>query len=94
MYGYPANIGKIKQICKNNNILLIEDCAQAYLSKYKNKFVGTFGDASAFSFFPTKNLGAFGDSGCAVTNDKLTFQKLRMLANHGSKDRKILFTME
>ena len=88
LYGYPANIGKIKQICKNNNILLIEDCAQAYLSKYKNKFVGTFGDASAFSFFPTKNLGAFGDSGCAVTNDKLTFQKLRMLANHGSKDRK------
>ena len=88
LYGYPANMIKIKNICIKNKIFLIEDCAQAHFSKFNNKFVGTFGDASAFSFFPTKNLGSYGDAGCVITNNKSLYKKIKVLANHGSKDRK------
>ena len=59
LYGVPCNMTKILKICRKNKIFLIEDCAQAHFSKYKQNYVGTFGVASAFSFFPTKNLGSF-----------------------------------
>ena len=83
LFGKPCNLNKIISICKKFKLKLIEDCAQAHMSKYNNKCVGTFGYASAFSFFPTKNLGAFGDAGCVLTNSNSLAKKIRMLANHG-----------
>ena len=75
------------QIINTNKIKLVEDCAQAHMSKYGDKYVGNFGIASAFSFFPTKNLGSFGDAGCVITNDLKLSKKLRMIANHGYKKK-------
>ena len=69
LYGLPCDMDEILSICKKNKIHLIEDCAQSHFSKYKGKNVGNFGIASAFSF-PTKTLGAFGDAGCVITNNK------------------------
>ena len=68
-----------------NKIHLIEDCAQSHFSKYKGKNVGNFGIASAFSFFPTKTLGAFGDAGCVITNNKTIEKRVRLIANNGKK---------
>lgn len=81
--GLPCNMSKIIRICKKHKIKLIEDCAQSHFAKYKHKYVGNFGYASAFSFFPTKNIGAFGDSGCVLTNNKKLSIKIRSIANHG-----------
>jgi dTDP-4-amino-4,6-dideoxygalactose transaminase len=83
LYGNPCDILKIRRLCKEKKIFLIEDCAQAHFVKFKNKYCGTFGDISTFSFFPTKNLGGFGDGGMVVTNSKKLFIKTQMLANHG-----------
>ena len=74
---------EILSICKKNNIYLIEDCAQSHFSKYNGKNVGNFGIASAFSFFPTKSVGAFGDAGCVITNNKTIEKKVRIIANNG-----------
>ena len=84
LYGQSADINALKKICDENNLLLIEDCAQAHLTRAGSKPVGTFGIASAFSFYPTKNLGAFGDAGCILTNDEELAEKMRRLANHGA----------
>lgn len=84
LYGQPAEIEKIKQICDKHNLFLIEDCAQAHFAEYDNKFVGTFGDAATFSFYPGKNLGAYGDAGCIITNNDKLAEKCRMFANHGA----------
>ena len=83
LYGMACNMEIIKKIIKDKNIKLIEDCAQAVLSKYKNKNVGNFGISGCFSFFPGKNLGAFGDAGCITTNDKNFFLLCKKIANHG-----------
>ena len=87
LYGLPCNMDQIIKLCKKNNLKLVEDCAQAHFSKYKKKYVGNFGIASAFSFFPTKNLGAYGDAGCVVTNSSKIAKKVRMIANHGYKKK-------
>ncbi|PIP61393.1 hypothetical protein COW99_04310 [Candidatus Roizmanbacteria bacterium CG22_combo_CG10-13_8_21_14_all_38_20] len=87
LYGLSANINEIKSICKENKILLIEDCAQAVGSIYKKKPVGSFGDMAIFSFYPTKNLGALGDGGAIVTNTKRTYEKLKMLRMYGERNR-------
>ncbi len=84
LHGQSCNMSEICQIAKKYNILIIEDCAQAHLTKFKNSFVGTFGIAGSFSFYPGKNLGAFGDAGCIITNDDNFAKKCRMFANHGS----------
>lgn len=84
LYGVPCDLNKILRLSKRYNLKIIEDCAQSHFSKYKNKYVGNFGYASAFSFFPTKNLGAAGDAGCVVTNNRAVANKIRSLANHGS----------
>lgn len=84
LYGQAAPITQLKALCDNHKIALIEDCAQAHLSKENGNIVGTTGIASAYSFYPTKNLGAYGDAGCVVTQDDYLAEKIRRLANHGA----------
>ncbi len=83
LYGHPCDMDKIIELGKNNNIIIIEDCAQAHGAMYKNKSVGTFGDIATFSFYPGKNLGAYGDAGAIVTNNKEIAKKCKKIANHG-----------
>ena len=78
---------KICAIYKNYNLKIIEDSAQAHGAFYKDKRVGNLGDASAFSFYPGKNLGCIGDGGCITTNDEELYNKIKAIANYGS-DRK------
>lgn len=84
LYGLVSNMDIIKSICNQNNIILIEDCAQAHGASYKNIKVGNFGLLSCFSFYPGKNLGAFGDAGGISTNNKQLYEKLLYLRNNGS----------
>jgi dTDP-4-amino-4,6-dideoxygalactose transaminase len=84
LYGFPSNMSKIKEIVKGKNIKIIEDCAQALGAKIKNQHVGTFGDIGTFSFYPGKNLGAFGDGGCLITNNKDYANLSQRLKNHGA----------
>jgi dTDP-4-amino-4,6-dideoxygalactose transaminase len=85
LYGYSADMQKIMNIAKQQKLWVVEDCAQAHLAAIKGKKVGNFGNFGTFSFFPGKNLGALGDAGCLVTNDKNLAQKARLFANHGGK---------
>ena len=87
LYGNPANMGEIKKIINPKRIKIIEDCAQAHGSKISKKHVGTFGDVATFSFFPGKNLGAFGDGGAIVTNSKKIYESCLRLRNHGSTNK-------
>lgn len=84
LYGQSANMVKLKEICDRHNLFLIEDCAQAHFAEFKKQKVGTFGDLGTFSFFPGKNLGAYGDAGAIITNNDDLAEKVRMFANHGS----------
>ncbi len=84
LYGLPANMDEIKALAKKHDLFVIEDCAQAIGAEYKGKKVGTLGDIGCFSFFPTKNLGAFGDGGLLTTNDDALAERLRMLRVHGT----------
>ena len=83
IYGQVVDLSKIINIVKKYNIKIIEDCAQAHLANYKKKYVGTIGDIGCFSFFPTKNLGAFGDAGAIITKDFKIYKKIKMICNHG-----------
>jgi dTDP-4-amino-4,6-dideoxygalactose transaminase len=84
LYGRPASMDKILEIKNKFNLFLIEDCAQSHGAKFKEKMTGTFGDIGCFSFYPTKNLGAYGDGGCIVTNNSQLENKIRLLRNYGS----------
>ncbi|MDA8570158.1 DegT/DnrJ/EryC1/StrS family aminotransferase [Candidatus Pelagibacter sp.] len=84
LFGYPANLKKIKKIAKKRKIKIIEDCAQAHGSKVENQHVGTFGDIGTFSFFPGKNLGAYGDGGGIITNRIDLKKKCELIRNHGA----------
>lgn len=84
LYGKACNMTPILAICKKYNLKLIEDCAQAHGATFKNQFTGTFGEFGAFSFYPTKNLGALGDAGAIVCNDDKLNSKIRRLRNYGS----------
>lgn len=83
IYGQPCNLDGILDIAKNNDLHVVEDCAQAHGAKYKGKMVGSMGDVSCFSFFPTKNLGAIGDGGAVLVNSSKLDEKLRMLRQYG-----------
>lgn len=87
LYGKPCEMDRISAIGKQYNLTLIEDCAQAHGAKYANKKVGTWGTFGAFSFYPTKNLGALGDAGAIVTDDKKMAVKLKALRNYGSHQK-------
>ncbi len=87
LYGHPADMLKIMQMAKKHDLKVIEDCAQAHGAEINGKKVGTFGDVATFSFFPTKNLGAFGDAGAIVAKDKLLRDKISAIANHGQEER-------
>ncbi len=84
LYGKVCKMDKIIDLAKKYNLKIIEDCAQSHGAKYKNQLSGTFGEFGAFSFYPTKNLGALGDAGAITTNNKLLIDKISMLRNYGS----------
>ena len=84
LYGQPCDMDPILAIAKKHGLYVIEDCAQAHGATYKGRVIGSFGHAAGFSFYPGKNLGALGDAGAAVTNDKTLADKLRALGNYGS----------
>ena len=81
---------EIMAIAKKHNLWVIEDCAQAHLAVYKGKLVGTFGNAATFSFYPGKNLGAYGDAGCIVTNDDRLADWTATFARHGGKGEHVM----
>jgi dTDP-4-amino-4,6-dideoxygalactose transaminase len=83
LYGHPADMDPINDIARTHNLKVLEDAAQARGAEYKGRRSGTLGDAAAFSFFPGKNLGAYGDGGALVTNDEKIAARARLLANHG-----------
>ena len=85
LYGQSANMGKIKMICEKHNLYLVEDCAQSHGARFDNTMTGSFGDIGCFSFYPTKNLGAFGDGGAIVTSNAELGRKVKMLRNYGSE---------
>ncbi len=87
LYGQAAEIRSIKKIADKHKLLLIEDCAQAHGAKDNGNMVGTIGDVAAFSFYPTKNLGAFGDGGAIITNDRQYADKVRRLRNYGQTSK-------
>lgn len=89
LYGQACNMGRISEIAKKHGLYLVEDCAQAHGACWENKKIGAFGDIGCFSFYPTKPLGALGDAGAAVTNNKMLAEKMRMMRNYGSKTKYI-----
>ncbi|NJN27740.1 MAG: DegT/DnrJ/EryC1/StrS family aminotransferase [Cyclobacteriaceae bacterium] len=88
LYGHPADMPAILQIADKHGLQVLEDCAQAHGAEIDGQQVGTFGHAASFSFFPGKNLGAFGDAGGMLTNDDQIAQKARMIAQHGQSGQK------
>jgi dTDP-4-amino-4,6-dideoxygalactose transaminase len=83
LYGHPCDMDALLNICAEFELKLIEDCAQAHGARYKGRCVGTFGDLAAFSFYPGKNLGAYGDAGAITTQDDRLAIRTRQIANHG-----------
>lgn len=84
LYGQCADMDEINKIAKEHNLYVLEDAAQAHGALYKGRKAGTLSDAAEFSFYPGKNLGAMGDAGCVVTNNKELADKIRELGNYGS----------
>ena len=87
LYGHPANMKKILEIAKKHNLKVIEDSAQAHGAMINNQKVGTFGDIATFSFYPGKNLGAYGDGGAVVTNSDELAKKIKKYVNHGRSEK-------
>jgi dTDP-4-amino-4,6-dideoxygalactose transaminase len=84
LYGQPADMDPVLVLARRHGLWVIEDSAQAHLAKYKGRMVGTFGTAATFSFYPGKNLGAFGDAGAVVTNDPALARDMARFARHGA----------
>lgn len=83
LYGHPADMGRILDLARRHNLQVIEDAAQAHGARYQGRLCGTLGHAGAFSFYPTKNLGAYGDGGAVVTNEAQVAHTIRLLRNYG-----------
>ena len=87
LFGHPADMDAVMDIARKHHLKVIEDCAQAFGAVYKGRKVGSIGDAGCFSFFPSKNLGGYGDGGMVITKNEDMAGKIRMLRNHGSAKR-------
>lgn len=87
LYGQPADMDPLLDIARQHNLRVIEDAAQAHGAYYKERRVGTLGDVACFSFYPGKNLGAFGDAGAVVSNNDEIAEKVRLLRNHGRHEK-------
>jgi len=87
LYGHPADLDPLLAICRKHNLQLVEDAAQAHGAKYKGRNIGTFGAVAGFSFYPGKNLGAYGEGGALVTNNPAFAARARALREHGSTKR-------
>ncbi len=87
LYGHPADMDTIQELAHSHGLKVIEDNAQAFGATYRGKKTGSIGDIGCLSFFPTKNLGAYGDGGMAVTNDPVLAERMRMLRTHGWKKK-------
>ncbi|MCR5108681.1 MAG: DegT/DnrJ/EryC1/StrS family aminotransferase [Lachnospiraceae bacterium] len=87
LYGQASDMGRITEICKKHGLRLVEDCAQSHGSCFNGKKTGTFSDVGCFSFYPSKNMGAFGDAGAVITDDKDIAENIRVLRNYGSEKR-------
>lgn len=87
LYGQASNMSIIVDIAKKHKLRLVEDCAQSHGASFQDRKTGTFGDIGCFSFYPSKNLGAFGDAGAIVTNDATIAEDVRVFRNYGSEKR-------
>ena len=87
LYGQPADLAPILEIARPRGLKVVEDACQAHGARYRGRPVGAFGDAACFSFYPAKNLGAYGDGGAVVTDDDHLAERLRMLRNHGQREK-------
>lgn len=87
LYGQASNMGPIMEVARKHNLRVVEDCAQSHGAKFNGQMTGTFGDIGCFSFYPSKNLGAFGDAGGIVTNDPKIADDVRVFRNYGSEKR-------
>lgn len=87
LYGNPADLASIMKIAKKHNLLVIEDACQTHGSQYQGKRIGSIGDLTCFSFYPTKNLGAYGDGGAVTTKENNLAKRLRLLRNYGSTEK-------
>jgi dTDP-4-amino-4,6-dideoxygalactose transaminase len=87
LYGRPANMDRIMEISRKHKLAVVEDCAQAAGATYKGKMVGTIGTIGCFSFYPSKNLGCYGDGGMIVTGDAQLAERMRATCDHGSRER-------
>lgn len=87
LYGQASNMLPIVQLCKKYNLRLVEDCAQSHGACFNGQMTGTFGDIGCFSFYPSKNLGAFGDGGAIITNNTKIAEDVRIFRNYGSEKR-------
>lgn len=87
LYGQASKMDDILALCKKYQLRLVEDCAQSHGACFQGKMTGTFGDIGCFSFYPSKNLGAFGDAGAIVTEDEALAKAMRMYRNYGSEKR-------
>jgi len=85
LYGLPCDMDPLMSIAKERKLRIIEDCAQAHGATYKGKKAGSFGDLGTFSFYPSKNLGAYGDAGAIVTNSEELAKRCRLISNHGQQ---------
>lgn len=87
LYGQPADMNKLQEIADRHNLFLVEDAAQSHLAEYESKKIGTLSSASSFSFYPGKNLGAYGEAGAVVTNDDNLYNVLKMMREHGQSKK-------
>ena len=87
LYGQPPDMDRMQNMAKKHDLYMVEDAAQAHGAEYKGQRIGTIGDVACFSFFPGKNLGAYGDAGAIVTNNDQLGKKARMIANHGRMEK-------